>query len=99
MKNWKFDDGAKSGHPSIHLDNKDQVVQNWKNAYVHDVENGEEMGGDLKKYVETVKRARSEVRTEANTTWKSEYAAGVRNVRNAIHEIETPVQGQQLFTQ
>jgi len=41
MKNWKFDDGKKSGTGSIHLDNKQQVVDNYVKAYHDDQRNSE----------------------------------------------------------
>jgi len=69
MKNWKFDDGKKTGTGSIHLDNKQQVVDNYVKAFNDNVSNNEKFRDEVVQYRASNDAAKADLKKSYNSEW------------------------------
>jgi len=90
MKNWKFDDGKKTGTGSIHLDNKQQVVDNYVHAYNDDQENNAEFRESIVKYRSQVKEAKADLKNDVDMEWRHDAEEVRESYRKTIQDISSP---------
>jgi len=87
MKNWKFDDGKKSGTGSISLDNKQQVVDNYVDAYNNDQENNAKFRAEIVQYKASSKAAKGQFKESFDAEIVPKYNDLKGDVQKAIHDI------------